>query len=195
MLYCTQSSQQTHVGTGTRVVQAQRPSHYWSMTSMSRLKTAPLFLPRTSLVLWKQAWFSKSRGCQSCGCVPWNHLSLMPWGSRWGDQLCLHGPCLTGCQKDWEGSGGSLRLFVLVSGFHGSPVGKEFACNVGDPDSIPKLGRSAGEGIGHPLQYCWVSLVAQLVRSLPAMRETWDWSLGWEDPLEKGTHSSILDWI
>ena len=41
------------------------------------------------------------------------------------------------------------------------------------------------------------SLIAQLVKNLPAMRETWVWSLGWEDPLEKekGTHSSILAWI
>ena len=39
-------------------------------------------------------------------------------------------------------------------------------------------------------------LVAQLVKNPPAMRETWVWSLGWEDPLEKGTatHSSILAW-
>jgi len=40
------------------------------------------------------------------------------------------------------------------------------------------------------------SLVAQLVKNLPAMQETWVQSLGWEDPLEKGkvTHSSILVW-
>ena len=40
------------------------------------------------------------------------------------------------------------------------------------------------------------SLVAQLVKNLLAMRETWVRSLGWEDPLEKGTatHSSILTW-
>ena len=40
------------------------------------------------------------------------------------------------------------------------------------------------------------SLVAQLVKNLPAMWETWVLSLGWEDPLEKGkaTHSSILAW-
>ena len=39
-------------------------------------------------------------------------------------------------------------------------------------------------------------LVAQLVKNLPAMGETWVWSLGWEDPLEKekATHSSILAW-
>ena len=61
---------------------------------------------------------------------------------------------------------------------------------------IPRLGRSAGEGIGHPLQYSWASLVAQLVKNLPTMRDTWVRSLGWEDPLEKGkaTHSSILAW-
>ena len=40
------------------------------------------------------------------------------------------------------------------------------------------------------------SFVAQLVKNLPAMQETWVRSLGWEDPLEKGkaTHSSILAW-
>ena len=40
----------------------------------------------------------------------------------------------------------------------------------------------------------WASLVAQLVKNLPAMWETWVQSLGWEDPLEKGkdTHSSVL---
>ena len=40
------------------------------------------------------------------------------------------------------------------------------------------------------------SLVAQLVKNLPAMQETWVRSLGWEDPLEKGkaTHTSILAW-
>ena len=42
----------------------------------------------------------------------------------------------------------------------------------------------------------WASLVAHLVENLPAVRETWVQSLGWEDPLEKGkaTHSSILAW-
>ena len=73
-------------------------------------------------------------------------------------------------------------------GFPDSSVGKESACNAGDPGSIP------GEGTGYPLQYSWASLVAQLVKNLPAMQETWVQSLGWEDPLEKGkaTHSSIL---
>jgi len=58
------------------------------------------------------------------------------------------------------------------------------------------LGRSPGEGTGYPLQYSWASLVAQLLKNLPAMQETWVQSLGWEDLLEKGkaTHSSILAW-
>ena len=38
-------------------------------------------------------------------------------------------------------------------GFPGSSVGKESACNAGDPSSIPGLGRFTGEGIGSPLQY------------------------------------------
>ena len=81
-------------------------------------------------------------------------------------------------------------------GFPHSSVGKESSCNVVDPGSIPGSGRSAGEGIGYPLQYSWAFLVAQLVKNPPAMRETWVRSLVWEDPLEKGkaTHSSILVW-
>ena len=61
---------------------------------------------------------------------------------------------------------------------------------------ISRLGRFIGEGIGYPLQYTWSSLVAQLVKNLPVMQETWVQSLGWEDPLEKekATHSSILAW-
>ena len=58
-------------------------------------------------------------------------------------------------------------------GFPGSSAGKESACNAGDPGSIPGWGRSSGEGIGYPLQCSWASLVAQLVKNLPAMWETW----------------------
>ena len=66
-------------------------------------------------------------------------------------------------------------------------------CNVGDPSSIPGSERSPGEEIGYTLQYSWASLVPQLVKNLPAMRETCVPSLGLEDPLEKGkaTHSRI----
>ena len=49
---------------------------------------------------------------------------------------------------------------VYISVFPDSSVGKESACNAGDPGSIPGLGRSSGEGIGYPLQYSWAILGA-----------------------------------
>ena len=58
-------------------------------------------------------------------------------------------------------------------GFPGSSTGKESPCNAGNPDLIPVLGRSTGEGIGCPLQYSWASLVVQLEKDPPAMSETW----------------------
>ena len=74
---------------------------------------------------------------------------------------------------------------MSICGFPDSSAGKESACNAGDPGLIPRLGKSTGKGIGYPLQYSWASPVAQLVKSLPAMWETWVRSLGWENPLEK----------
>ena len=81
---------------------------------------------------------------------------------------------------------------VLASplGFPGSSAGKEFTCNTGDPGSIPGSGRSPGEWIGYPLQCFGASLVAQMVKNLPAMQETCVQSLGWEDPLEEGMKST-----
>ena len=73
-----------------------------------------------------------------------------------------------------------------VEDFPDSSVGKESACNAGDPGSIPGSGRSSGEGIDYPLQYSWASLVAQLVKNPPAMQETPVQFLGQEDPREKG---------
>ena len=60
---------------------------------------------------------------------------------------------------------------------------------------IPGSERSTGEGIGYPLQYSWVPLVAHLEKNLPAMQTRVQY-LGWEDPLESvnATHSSILAW-
>ena len=77
-----------------------------------------------------------------------------------------------------------------------SSAGKEPACDTGGPGLIPGSGRSPEEGTDYPLQYSWVSLVAQLVKNPPAMREAWVQSLGREDPLEMGkaTHSRIPAW-
>ena len=61
----------------------------------------------------------------------------------------------------------------MAYGFPGSSAGKESAFNAGDPSSIPRSGRSPREGIGYPLQYSWTSLVAQTVKNLPVMWETY----------------------
>ena len=89
-----------------------------------------------------------------------------------------------------------MKVQHISWGFPNSSVGKESACNAGDPGWIPGLERSPGEGKDYPLHYSWASHVAQLVKNPPAMWETWVRSLVWEDSLEKGkaTHSSILAW-
>ena len=93
----------------------------------------------------------------------------------------------------WRRDGLPTPVFL---GFPCGSAGKESTCYTGDLGSIPGLGRSAGEGIGYPLQYSWASLVAQLVKNPPAKSETWVQSLGLDDPLVKGkaTHSNILAW-
>ena len=83
--------------------------------------------------------------------------------------------------------------------FHCCPcgsTGKDSTSHAGEPGLVPGSERSTGDGISYPLQYSWASLLAQLVKNLPAMQETWVQSLGWEDPLEKGIaiHSSIPAW-
>ena len=92
--------------------------------------------------------------------------------------------------------GTELFMYVPPLAFPGGSAGKESICNEGDLGSIPGSGRCLGDGNSYPLQYSWAPLVAQTVKNLPAMRETWVRSLGWEEPLEKGTatHSSILAW-
>ena len=83
--------------------------------------------------------------------------------------------------------GCSYQEVRLCLGFTGSLAGEESACNAGDSSSIPGLGRVKSFR-GFP--------VAQMVKNLPAMLETWVRSLGQEDPLEKGMaiHCSILVW-
>ena len=121
-------------------------------------------------------------------------------GERNGNPLqcsCLENPRDEGAW--WAAICGVAQSQTRLSdlqGFPDSSVGKESACNAGDPGLSPGSGRSTGEGIGYLLQYSWASLVAQLVNNRPALGETWIRSLGWENPLEKGrgTYSSILAW-
>ena len=78
----------------------------------------------------------------------------------------------------------------------GFPDSSESTCSAEDPSLIHGSGRSARERTDYPLQYSWASLVAQMVKNLPAMQETWVQSLGWEDPrrrergyVQHGDHS------
>ena len=114
------------------------------------------------------------------------HSSILAWRIPWTIQ-----------SMGWQRVRHNWATFTFTfSGLPDGSVGKESTCNAGDPGLIPGSGRSTGEGIGYPLPYSWASRMAQLVKNLPVMWETWVLSLGWEDPLEKGkaTHSSILAW-
>ena len=125
--------------------------------SLGWILTPPCILRRSRVVPQLLAWLVKPVGMGE------------PWNSYFSDYLHLFHQF-----HYWYGHS-----------FHGSSTGKESACNARDPSSSPGTGRSTGNGIGYPLQYFWASLMAQLVKNLPEMRETWIWSLGWENPLER----------
>ena len=109
-------------------------------------------------------------------CIGSRHLLIESFTSSF-QFGCLFFPCLIAlirtCSTPFKGNGASRH-----------------------PCLIPDLRRKA------LIFHCWIrcclcaSLGAQTVKNPPAMRETWVWSLGWEDPLKKSTatHSSILAW-
>ena len=78
----------------------------------------------------------------------------------------------------WDGVGPQPWALLLPE--KRKRLGKESACNAGDPGSIPRSGRCAGEGIDYPFQYSWASLVAELVKNPPAMRDTWVGKILWK---------------
>ena len=87
-------------------------------------------------------------------------------------QLVKNPPAMQETPVQFLGWEDRLPITVFM-GFSGGSDGKKSACNAGDLGSVPGLGRSPGEGIGYPLQYLWTSLVAQMVKNLPAMKENW----------------------
>ena len=97
--------------------------------------------------------------------------------------------------RDWR-----IRIRLLLSwgletrGFPDSSLGEESACTAGT--LVWFMDRKDPLEKGYPLLYSWASHEAQLVKNPSAIRETWVWSLGWEDALEKAktTYSSILAW-
>ena len=118
------------------------------------------------------------------GCSPWGCEELDT-----NEQLHFHFSlsCIG------EGNGNPLQCSCLENPRDG---GAWWAAVYGVTQSRTQLKRLSSSSSSNPIQYSWASLVAQLVKNLPAMWETWLQSLGWEDPQEKvkATHSSILAW-
>ena len=76
-----------------------------------------------------------------------------------------------------------------------SPVGFNGECNCGPTPPPPPIPGDIWQCLGILLVFwtwgAWASLVAQLIKTLPAMQETWVQFLGWEDPLEKVTATQL----
>ena len=106
-----------------------------------------------------------SLGCSHSGCAGKGALVHLLRGRLPATGLVIHA-------QFWKITGG-------LRGFPDGSVGKESACNAGDPGLIPGSGRSPGEGKGFPLQYSWASRMAQLVKNLPAIQETWVGKIPW----------------
>ena len=122
--------------------------------------------PHSSTLAWKIPWTEEPGRLQSMGSLRVGqdfHFSLSCFGEGNGNPLrcsCLENPRDRGAW--WAAVYGVVQSRTRLTGlsnsnsskcFPCSSVGKESACNAGDPDSIPGSGRSPGEGNGNPLPY------------------------------------------
>ena len=101
-----------------------------------------------------------------------NVCGRQQWRHRQRQQTYRYGGAGEG-EGGTNGESSKETYYHTCMCFPHSSVGKESSCNAGDPGLIPGSGRSTGEGIDYPLQYPGASLMAQLVKNLPAMQETW----------------------
>ena len=109
------------------------------------------------------SWKACRRDAHSCPPVPLSPSRAQP----------ERPPGATGDLPRATSSACPLQLFLLLPlalGFPDSSIGKGSACNAGDPGSVLRSGRSAGEGTGYALQYSWASLVAQLGKNVPKVK-------------------------
>ena len=148
-----------------------------------------LILIIRSYALLKSKAFVEWRGSPVEDCVLWYCYFVPLVFFQYGISLLqIHSSLNTFIAMDWFWARTTLKVLwtenkitvyaIQCHGFPDSSVGKESTCNAGDPGLIPWSGRSPGERRGYPLQYSWVSLVAQLVKNLLAMQETWVRFLG-----------------
>ena len=133
--------------------------------------------PHSSTLAWKLPWAEEPGGLQSMG--------LLRVGHDWSTSLSLF--TFMHWRRKWQ----PTPVFLPgESQGQGSLVGCLLWGRTESDTTEVKCSNSSSNVI------LWASLVAQLVKNLPAMQETLAWFLGQEDPLEKGmaTHSSILAW-
>ena len=98
----------------------------------------------------------------------------------------------------------AFTIYTVYKSFPHSSVGKESACNAGDPGLIPGLGRSPGKGNGNPLQYsclenpmdrgAWQAIVHGVARSRTRLSDLIFTFHFHALEKEMATHSSILAW-
>ena len=124
------------------------------------------------------------------GCSPMSHQP--------GDWVCGEDPCCSSRQHPAAENRAHRTLHQWLQGVgwttSGKPASESPLQQAHAPLSVTVLpGRVE---LGKSFDIPGASLVAQLVKNLPAMQETWVQSLGWEDPLEEemATHSSVLGW-
>ena len=131
--------------------------------------------------LWNLKWFQKgphSYLCFPCGSVGKESacnvedLGSIPRLGRFPGEG-------KGYPLQYSGLENSMNCKSPYSCFPNSSGGKESTYNAGDPGSIPGSERSTGEGIDYSLQYSCAYLVAQLLKNLPATRETWVGKIPW----------------
>ena len=109
----------------------------WAHSSLHSQSHAQCLLGSPCPVMfikWTQ-WSTTVSGDPWAPDIEMSKTWTLPWRSSESDKY----------SNDWSP--------ILQEGFPAGSVGKESACNAGDPGSIPGLGRSPGEGIGYPLQY------------------------------------------
>ena len=112
----------------------------------------PLGIGNGTLLQYSYLKNSKDRGAR---------LATVHGVTKRRTQLSTH--CVVNCAR--------ISAWAFM-GFPSSSAAEEADWNAGDPSLIPGLGKYTGKGIVYPLQFSWVSLVTQLVKNLPAMRET-----------------------
>ena len=95
-----------------------------------------------------------------------------------------------------EGNGNPLQCSCLENPRDGEAWWAAVYGAAQSQTQLKWLSCSSSSQFGIDSNQLWASLVAQMVKNLPEMWETWVWSLGWDDPLEKGmtTYSNILAW-